>query len=100
MEDAMAIYDRSHDRHAGSPDAYPRHQHAGNVLVPLLLAATLVIALIAMLYQSNDLPRVGDTNNAGPSVTTMTPSPSPSTSPAVPTPTPTTGPRPTQAPIQ
>jgi hypothetical protein len=53
-----------------------------------------------MLYQSNDLSRVGDTNNAGPSVNTVMPSPTPSTSPTVPTPTPTTEPRPTQAPIR
>jgi hypothetical protein len=68
--------------------------------MPLLLAAAIVVALIAMLYQTNDLSRVGDTNNAGPSVNTVMPSPTPSTSPPVPTPTPTTEPRPTQAPIQ
>jgi hypothetical protein len=70
------------------------------VLMPLLLAAAIVVALIAMLYQTNDLSRVSDTNNAGPAVNTVMPSPTPSTSPPVPTPTPTTEPRPTQAPIQ
>jgi hypothetical protein len=97
----MAIYDRPHDRITpGAPDAHSRRPQTGNVLMPLLLAAAIVVALIAMLYQSNDLSRVSDTNNAGPSVKTVMPSPSPSTSPTVPTPTPTTDPRPTQAPIQ
>ena len=92
----MAIYDRPHGRIApGAPDAHLHRPQAGNILMPLLLAAAIVVALIAMLYQSNDLSRVGDTNNAGPSVKTVMPSPSPSTSPAVPTPTPTT-----QAPIR
>ena len=83
----MAIYGRPHDRITpGAPDAHLRRPPAGNILMPLLLAAAIVVALIAMLYQSNDLSRVGDTNNAGPSVETVMPSPSPSTSPAVPTP--------------
>ena len=97
----MAIYVRPHDRMPpGAPDAHSRRSPVGNVLMPLLLAAAIVVALIAMLYQSNDLSRVGDTNNAGPSVGTVMPSPSPSTSPAVPTPMPTTDPRPTQSPIR
>ena len=97
----MAIYDRSHDRITpGAPDAHSRRPPAGSMLMPLLLAAAIVVALIAMLYQSNDLSRVGDTSNAGRSVNTVMPSPSPSTSPAVPTPTPTTDPGPTQAQIR
>ena len=97
----MAIYDRPHDRMPpGAPDAHLRRPQTGNVLMPLLLAAAIVVALIAMLYQSNDMSRVGDTNNAGQSVNTVIPSPTPSTSPPVPTPTPTTEPRPTQAPIR
>lgn len=67
--------------------------------LPLLVAIAIAIALIAMFYPSGD-GRVGDTNNAGSPVQTVTPSPSPSTSPTVPTPTPTTEPRPTQAPIR
>jgi hypothetical protein len=97
----MAIYDRPHDRITpGAPDAHSHRPPAASMLMPLLLAAAIVVALIAMLYQSNDLSRVGDTNNAGPSVNTVMPSPAPSTSPTVPTPTPTTEPRPTQAPIR
>ena len=97
----MAIYDRPHDRITpGAPGAHSHRPPAGSIFMPLLLAAAIVVALIAMLYQTNDLSRVGDTNNAGPSVNTVMPSPTPSTSPPVPTPTPTTEPRPTQAPIQ
>lgn len=89
----MAIYDGPHDR--STPGST-----AANMVLPLLLAAAIVIGLIALLYQSNDLSRLGDANNAGPSVKTVAPLPSPSTSPAVPTPTPITEPRPTQAPIR
>ena len=97
----MAIYDRPHDRITpGAPDGHSRRPHPGNMLMPLLLAAAIVVALIAMLYQSNDMSRIGDTNNVGQSVNTVIPSPTPSTSPPVPTPTPTTEPRPTQAPIR
>ena len=97
----MAIYDRSHERATpGSPDIHPRHPEARNMVMPLLLAAAIVVALIALLYQSSDMSRLGDVNDAGPSANTVAPLPSPSTSPAVPTPTPTTEPRPTQAPIR
>ncbi len=97
----MAIYDRPHDRITpGAPDAHSHRPPAASMLMPLLLAAAIVVALIAMLYQSNDLSRVGGTNSAGPPVNTVMPSPTPSTSPTVPTPTPTTEPRPTQAPIR
>jgi hypothetical protein len=97
----MAIYDRPHDRITpGAPGAHSHRPPAGSILMPLLLAAAIVVALIAMLYQSNDMSRVGDANNAGQSVNTVIPSPTPSTSPPVPTPTPTTEPRPTQAPIR
>ena len=72
----------------------------GSALLPLILAATVALALILMFLPSSRPTRVNDTTNAGPSVQTVTPSPSPSTAPPVPTPTPTTEPRPTQAPIQ
>ena len=57
-----------------------------NVL-PLIVAAAIAVALIAMMYPRTGTERVGDTNNAGPSVQTVTPAASP-----------TTEPRPTQAP--
>ena len=95
----MAIYDRPHDR-PGTAGIHPRRSQGGNILMSLLLVAVVVAVMIAMLFQPNETPRIGDTNNAGPSVKTVTPTPSPSTSPTVPTPTPTTEPRPTQAPIQ
>jgi hypothetical protein len=56
-----------------------------NVL-PLIVAAAVAIALIALMLSRTATHRVDDTN-AGPSVQTMTPAPSP-----------TTEPRPTQAP--
>lgn len=99
----MALYDRPHAR----PVADPRHPQRfdrtpawyESTLLPLMLAAAIVLALIVMFYPGTD-GRIGDTNNAGPAVKTVTPAPSPSTSPAVPAPTPTTEPRPTQGPVQ
>jgi hypothetical protein len=73
---------------------------AGSALLPLILAAAIILILILMYLPNTTSTRVGGTTNAGPSVETVNPSPSPSTSPPVPTPTPTTEPRPTQAPIQ
>jgi hypothetical protein len=93
----MALYHRPREHH--DPTLTGRTWHNGSALLPLILAAAIVVALITMFYPGNN-GRVGDTNNAGPSVKTVTPSPSPSTSPPVPNPTPTTEPRPTQAPIQ
>jgi hypothetical protein len=95
----MALYDRPHDPQLGP--TVPRYTTRaplwiGN-LIPILLAAAVVLIVIAMAYQRPTTERVGDTN-AGPSVQTVTPAPTPSTSPAVPTPNPTTEPRPTQAP--
>lgn len=99
----MALYDHPHGRAPADPRHGQRVAPAPvwyeSTLLPLILAAAIVIALIAMFYPGSD-GRVGDTNNAGPSVRTVTPAPSPSTSPAVPTPTPTTDPRPTQGPIE
>jgi hypothetical protein len=104
MEDAMALYDRPHDPAPTDP-RHPRLTGRPSMglgpgsALPLIVAAAVAIALLAMLYP-NSGGRVGDANNAGPSVQTVTPSPSPTTSPAIPTPTPTTEPRPTQAPIR
>ena len=58
-----------------------------NNMLPLLVAAAIAVALIAMMYPRTSTDRVGDTTNTGPSVQTVTPAPSP-----------TTEPRPTQAP--
>lgn len=96
----MALYDHPHGRAPADPRHGQRVAPAPvwyeSTLLPLILAAAIVIALIAMFYPGSD-GRVGDTNNAGPSVRTA-PAPSPSTSPAVPTPA--TDPRPTQGPIE
>jgi hypothetical protein len=97
----MALSDRPFGRRLDPPEqgALGAKSRLGPTLLPLLLAAAIAALLIAMLYPG-DRGRVGDTNNAGPSVQTVTPSPTPSTSPPIPTPTPTTEPRPTQAPIR
>ena len=58
-----------------------------NNVLPLLVAAAIAVALIAMMYPRTSTDRVGDTTNTGASVQTVTPAPSP-----------TTEPRPTQAP--
>ena len=96
----MALSDRPFGRRPdpNRTDPLNRGQILGGNLLPILLAAAAAVLLIALFYPSNE-GRVGDTNNAGPSVQTMTPQPTPSTSPRVPTPTPTGEPRPTQAPI-
>ena len=68
--------------------------------LPMVLAAAVAAAVLAMVYPRLTTDRAGDTTNTGPSVQTVAPMPSPSTSPAVPTPNPTTEQRPTQAPQQ
>ena len=93
----MALYHRPRDHH--DPTLLGGSRYDGSALLPLILAAAVVVALIIMFYPDTS-SRVGDTNSAGLSVQTVTPSPSPSTAPLVPTPLPTTEPRPTQAPIR
>jgi hypothetical protein len=94
----MALYNRPHDpRDHHDPTLTGGLRNDGSTLLPMILAAAIVVVLITMFYPGTS-GRV-DTNNA-PSVQTVTPSPSPSTAPLVPTPIPTTEPRPTQAPIQ
>ena len=66
--------------------------------LPLVLAAAVALAVIAMMYPRTTPDRTGDTTNTGPSVETVAPMPSPSTSPAVPTPNPTTEQPPAPAP--
>ena len=69
-------------------DPTPHSASAGrNNILPLIVAAAIAVALIAMMYPRTATDRVGDTTNTGPSVQTVTPAPSP-----------TTEPRPTQAP--
>ena len=95
----MAIYNRPHDpREHHDPTLTGGSRYDGSALLPLILAAAIVVALITMFYPGTG-SRVGDTSNA-PAVQTVTPSPTPSTSPMVPTPNPTAEPRPTQAPIR
>lgn len=84
----MALYDQHRDGQRDPTDpGYTRRSPlwVGN-LIPILLAAAVVLIVIAMAYQQPTTERIGDTN-AGPSVQTVTPAPSP-----------TTEPRPTQAP--
>ena len=57
----------------------PRRPSAYAGWLPFALAAAVAVAVIAMMYQSTAPERVGDTNNAGPSVQTVAPSPTPST---------------------
>ena len=87
------------------PRRTPNDRQSGlfgrNNMLPLLVAAAIAVALIAMIYPRTSTDRVGDTTNTGPSVQTVTPTPSPSPAPTTdPTPSPTTEPRPTQAPIE
>jgi hypothetical protein len=98
----MALYNRPRDPRLdpSDPNYVDRPSAFGGTLLPLILAAAIAVAVIAMFYPRTTTDRVGDTNNAGSPVQTVTPSPSPSTSPALPTPNPTTEPRPTQAPIR
>jgi hypothetical protein len=91
----MALYHRPRDHH--DPTLLGGARYDGSALLPLILAAAIVVALITMFYPGSS-SRVGDVNNTGPSVHTVMPSPS--TSPMLPTPTPTTEPRPTRAPIR
>jgi len=94
----MALYDRPHDRRY-SYSRQPRTLDSwSNSAMPLIFAAAVVLALIALFYAFGDRTHVGDTNT-GPSVKTVAPAPAPSTSPAVPTPNPTTEPRPPQTPV-
>ena len=69
-------------------------------MLPLIAAAAIAVALIALMYPRTTTERVGDTTNAGPSVQTVTPTPSTDTAVVEPVPSPTTEPRPTQQPIQ
>ena len=66
--------------------------------LPLVLAAVVAAAVLAMVYPRVTTERVNNATNTGPSVQTVAPTPSPSTSRAAPTPNPTTERRPTQAP--
>jgi outer membrane biosynthesis protein TonB len=76
------------------PIDQPSARYLGSALLPILLAAAVTVALIAMLLPNSTPTRLGDTTNAGPSVKTVNPSPSPSTAPTEPNPKPTTEPTP------
>jgi hypothetical protein len=96
----MALYEQ-HDPRAqvDDPNYVPRSSAPAlsTAAVLVFVAAVIAVSMIAVFYPASE-SRVGDTNNAGPSVRTVNPAPTPSTSPAVATPNPTTEPRPTQAP--
>jgi len=94
----MALYDRPHDRRYDYSRQPRTFDSWGSSAMPLIFAAAVVLALMALFYAFGDRTQVGDTNS-GPSVKTVTPAPTPSTSPAVPGPNPTTQPRPTPAPV-
>ena len=81
-------YNNEPDPRRSQNDPLRRSSPVGrNNMLPLIVAVAIAVALIAMMYPRTGTERVGDTNNAGPSVQTVTPAPSP-----------TTEPRPTQAP--
>jgi len=88
----MALHHRSRDHH--DPTLLGGSRYDGSVLLPLILAAAIVAALITMFFPKTS-NRVGDINSVGSPVQTVTPS----TSPMMPNPIPTTEPRPTQAPM-
>ena len=52
----------------------------------IVYCRVIAILMIAIMYPGSEV-RLGDTNNAGPSVKTVTPTPVPPTSPAAPNPT-------------
>jgi hypothetical protein len=64
---------------------------ASGIGVALLFVAAVIGILMIAIYYPTSEGRVGDTNNAGPSVKTVTPTPMPPASPT--TPKPTTEPR-------
>jgi hypothetical protein len=94
-------YENPRDPRIDSNDPVARGRPSASLggWLPLVLAAAVAAAVLAMVYPRLATDRAGDTNNAGPSVQTVAPTPSPSTSQAVPTPNPTTE-RSTQAPIR
>ncbi len=89
----MALYDKSRDRRSDPMNPNGHSSWYGGTLLPLIVAAAIAVALIAMMFP-RDGERSADTN-AGPSVETVAPSPAPTTAPAMPTPPATTEPRPT-----
>ena len=95
MEEAMALHHRPRNHH--DPTLLGGSRYDGSVLLPLILAAAIVAALITMFYPDTS-DRVGNINSVGPAGATVTATPS--TSPMMPNPIPTTEPRPTQAPIR
>ena len=61
---------------------------ASGIGVALGFIAVVIGILLVAIYYPNSEGRVGDTNNAGPSVKSAAPTPMPPTSPATPNPTP------------
>ena len=85
----MALYEQHDPRaHVGDPNYAARSSALSTGAVVMFVAAVIAVLMIAVFYPGSE-SRVGDTNNAQPSVQTVTPTPSPMTEP-----------RPTQAPIQ
>ena len=80
-------YDKRDPRNSPTDPVRRSTPFGRNNMLPLIVAAAIAVVLIAMMYPRTPAERVNDTNNAGPSVQTVTPTPGP-----------TTEPRPTQAP--
>jgi hypothetical protein len=71
--------------HERDPRRNPNERHSGlfgrNNVLPLIVAAAIAVALIAMMYPRTTTERVSDTINTGPSVRTVAPTLSPTTEP-------------------
>ena len=71
----MALYDRSRDQQQLDPidPGYTRAPLWAGNMIPILLAVAVALIVIGMVYPRATTERVGDRNNAGPSVQTVTP---------------------------
>ena len=74
-------YNNERDPRRNPNDPVRRAPFGRNNMLPLIVAAVIAVALIAMMYPRTTPEHVGETNNAGPSVQTVTPAPSPTTQP-------------------
>lgn len=86
----MTYENPRNSRDPNAPAARGRPAQSFGGWLPLVFAAAVAAALMALMYPHIGTDRAADTTNTGPSAKTVTPTPAPSTSPAVPTPNPTT----------